>query len=136
MKHCPKCSSSRVRRGYAHDPLIVRMFGIRELLCDACNLRFRGFVFPGTLPHSNRHRRREDSQEIPKEISKSGSTKTVGRVHEAKRCPKCESEKTHRSHRQGLTEHLTSVASIYPYRCDECNHRFLAKRRKIGRAHV
>ena len=137
MRHCPKCNSSRVRRGYAHDPIVVRLFGFRELLCDSCNLRFRGFVFPGTLPRSNRNRRKEDKREGQNgnqektQLSRqnSGGTKTPAQVHESKCCPSCDSEKTHRSHRQGITERLASILNIYPYRCDECNNRFLARRK-------
>ena len=137
MKRCPKCNSTRVRRGYAHDPLIVRLVGFRELLCDSCNLRFRGFVIPGTLPRSNRNKRKEEKQARPQAVQKeaqqtsykSGSTGPLATAQESRRCPRCESEMTHRSHRQGITERLASTLSIYPYRCDECNNRFLARRR-------
>lgn len=54
---CPKCGSSRVRRGYKRTPLLMRMFGIYHLLCDHCNLLFRGFVVPGTLHRRKKHRR-------------------------------------------------------------------------------
>jgi predicted Zn-ribbon and HTH transcriptional regulator len=137
MRRCPKCRSSRVRRGYAHDPLIVRLVGFRELLCDSCNLRFRGFVIPGTLPHSNRNRKKEDKptrqqatkEEAQQTSSKPGRTGTLDPEQDAKQCPRCESDMIHRSHRQGITERLASALSIYPYRCDNCNNRFLARRR-------
>ena len=46
---CPKCRSSRIRRGYKPTPRLLRVFGIYNLLCDHCNLLFRGFALPGTL---------------------------------------------------------------------------------------
>jgi hypothetical protein len=139
MKRCPKCNSSRVRRGYAHDPLLIRLVGYRELLCDACNLRFRGFVIPGTLAHSKRTKRKEEKREAPPDSPKAGGpdsrkqgTKTLVREHESKECPSCQSENTHRSHRQGALERAASVAGIYPFRCDDCGNRFLARRRRIS----
>ena len=49
-QRCPKCKSSRIRRGYKPTPLLLRMFGIYNLLCDDCNLLFKGFAVPGTVP--------------------------------------------------------------------------------------
>ena len=43
-------------------------------------------------------------------------------------CPKCKTDRAHRSHRKGLTEHVASVLAYYPYRCKECKHRFLLNR--------
>ncbi len=61
---CPKCGSSRVRRGYETPALPLRMVGVQSLLCDSCNLCFRGFAIPGTVPtHSKRKYRRELSPE-------------------------------------------------------------------------
>src|SRR6185295_15711485 len=131
MKHCPKCGSSRVRRGYAHDPLLIRMLGFRELLCDSCNLRFRGFVIPGTLPRSGHHRKKAEP-EIPKtQTKREGDSKSASsRTHsERKTCPTCSGQSTHRSHRRGLVENLASLVKFYPYRCDDCNNRFLGKRK-------
>src|SRR6267378_8357392 len=116
MKHCPKCGSSRIRRGYAHDPLIIRMLGFRELLCDSCNLRFRGFVIPGTLPRSNRQTKNQESAGPGVERTPSSKSQS-----ESKRCPNCGSEDTHRSHRRGVVENIVSTIGIYPYRCDDCN---------------
>jgi hypothetical protein len=140
MKRCPKCNSSRVRRGYAHDPLFIRLMGYRELLCDSCNLRFRGFVIPGTLPRSTRTKGKGEKRQEPADThqtaehgnQKKGRTETFVRIHEFKACPSCQSENTHRSHRQGALERAASLAGIYPYRCDECGSRFLAKRRRVS----
>jgi len=61
-QRCPKCKSSRLRRGYKPSPLILRMFGIYNLLCDDCNLLFRGFAVPGTVP---RHGAKKKKQPVP-----------------------------------------------------------------------
>ncbi len=51
-----------MRRGYKDTPLLLRMIGVYNLLCDNCNLLFRGFALPGTVPargtHRHHHRRR------------------------------------------------------------------------------
>lgn len=57
-QRCPKCRSRRVRRGYTDTPLLLRLVGIYSLLCDNCNLLFKGFAVPGTVPaHGSRRRR-------------------------------------------------------------------------------
>jgi len=105
------------------------MVGVRELLCDGCNLRFRGFVLPGTLPRSGRHRY-PPKKEKPARVEKSAEPAPATRPRsEPKRCQNCGSESTHRSHRRGIIENLASVLRIYPYRCDNCNKRFLGRRR-------
>src|ERR1019366_6758644 len=43
-------------------------------------------------------------------------------------CPKCNTDRAHRSHRTGLTEHVFSIAGYHPYRCRQCSHRFLSLR--------
>lgn len=59
---CPKCKSSRIRRGYRPTPLVLRMFGIYNLLCDHCNLLFKGFAIPGTVPkHSSKKKKQQVS---------------------------------------------------------------------------
>ena len=129
MKHCPKCASSRIRRGYAHDPFLIRMLGFRELLCDSCNLRFRGFVLPGTLPRSNRHKKMATADRTSVKAESNRATETKPHS-EKKQCPSCSGQSTHRSHRRGLIENLASFASFYPYRCDDCNNRFLGRRKR------
>jgi len=54
-QRCPKCRSSRIRKGYKPTPLILRAVGIHYLLCNHCNLLFTGFAVPGTV---NRPRKR------------------------------------------------------------------------------
>jgi hypothetical protein len=56
-QRCPKCRSRRLRRGYTDTPLLLRMIGVYSLLCDNCNLLFKGFAVPGTVPvHGSRRR--------------------------------------------------------------------------------
>jgi hypothetical protein len=42
--HCPRCKSVRIQLGFQDAPLLRRLIGIRELLCNNCNLEFRGFL--------------------------------------------------------------------------------------------
>ena len=57
-QRCPKCRSSRIRRGYKPTAWLLRMFGYYSLLCDDCNLLFRGFAVPGTVPrHAGRKKK-------------------------------------------------------------------------------
>lgn len=51
---CPKCRSSRIRKGYKPTPLLFRLVGIHYLLCNHCNLLFTGFAVPGTVGRSGR----------------------------------------------------------------------------------
>ena len=60
-QRCPKCKSSRIRRGYQQPPLILRLVGIYQLLCDNCNLLFRGFAVPGTVGTRTKKRKRRGS---------------------------------------------------------------------------
>ncbi len=48
-QRCPKCRSSRIRKGYKPTPLLYRVVGIHHLLCNHCNLLFTGFAVPWTL---------------------------------------------------------------------------------------
>jgi hypothetical protein len=40
-------------------------------------------------------------------------------------CPKCKTDRAHRSHRVGLTEHLVSIVGFFPYNCRDCHTRSL-----------
>ena len=46
-----------MRRGYTDTPLLLRLIGVYNLLCDNCNLLFRGFAVPGTVPARGTRRR-------------------------------------------------------------------------------
>lgn len=43
MVTCPSCGSSRIRNDYKPAPIVLRVIGIRALLCDNCNFQFRAF---------------------------------------------------------------------------------------------
>ncbi len=69
-QRCPKCRSSRIRRGYKPTPLLLRLVGIHHLLCNHCNLLFTGFAVPGTLGKpGRRHETRSDSHRGKEESS-------------------------------------------------------------------
>jgi hypothetical protein len=53
-QRCPKCRSSRIRKGYKPTPLLFRLVGIHYLLCNHCNLLFTGFAVPGTVGRPSR----------------------------------------------------------------------------------
>jgi|GEM_PF-1375959 len=63
LLHCPKCRSSRVRQGYSKSHFLLRLIGYNDLLCDGCNLNYRAFTIPGTVPESTRSRKRHHRQE-------------------------------------------------------------------------
>ena len=43
-----------------------------------------------------------------------------------RRCPQCQSNKVHRSHRRGIVEKcLLPLVLLRPLRCDECDYRYL-----------
>lgn len=56
---CPKCHSSRIRKGYKPTPWIFRLVGIHYLLCNHCNLLFTGFAVPGSVGKSGRKGRKQ-----------------------------------------------------------------------------
>lgn len=62
-QRCPKCRSSRIRRGYRNTPLLLPMIGVYSLLCDNCNLLFTGFAVPGTVPPRGSRRRKHRAPE-------------------------------------------------------------------------
>ncbi len=64
-QRCPKCRSSRIRKGYKPTPLILRVVGIHYLLCNHCNLLFTGFAVPGTVNRSGKksHKKARVEQE-------------------------------------------------------------------------
>lgn len=43
-------------------------------------------------------------------------------------CPKCKSDKAHRSHKKGAVDFLNSLVQRIPYRCHDCKLRFYAFR--------
>jgi hypothetical protein len=62
---CPRCQSTRIQRGYDDAPMLFRLGGRRELLCNNCGLEFQSFGWsakfkrvPGKRDESNPSRRR------------------------------------------------------------------------------
>jgi hypothetical protein len=43
MVVCPSCGSTRIRNDYKPAPFVLRVIGVRALLCDYCNRQFRAF---------------------------------------------------------------------------------------------
>ncbi|MBC7901152.1 MAG: hypothetical protein H7070_13995 [Saprospiraceae bacterium] len=62
---CPKCRSTRIRRGYRPTRLWSKILFRYYLLCDSCNLEFKGFAVPGTV--NVKSQRRPQKKEIPLE---------------------------------------------------------------------
>ena len=52
---CPKCRSNRIRPGYRPTPYWSRVLFRYNLLCDSCNLEFKGFAVPGTVEARRRN---------------------------------------------------------------------------------
>lgn len=46
---CPKCGSKRVRQGYRHTSIFLKLIFRYHLLCNNCNWEFVGFAIPGTV---------------------------------------------------------------------------------------
>lgn len=63
--------------------------------------------------------------------TRQGDTRTG--EHLGLHCPQCGTHFVRRSHRQGITERLWSLVSVYPFRCQVCAHRFQARQSR-GRA--
>ena len=129
MLRCPKCASKRIRRGYGQPPLYLRLLGIRELLCNECNLIFRAFVLPGMMPKSSRGKQARRKQKVKSGKTEAGLGHSDGPKIEnsspsARRCPNCNSDKVHRAHRRNMRERLLSKAAIFPYRCGRCSYKF------------
>ena len=148
MQICPRCGSTRVRHGYGRERFGLRLIGVRELLCNQCNLSFTRFVLPGMMPKSShrskKHRGHEakDATTPPSEQStapaseqstaplsaQSKEKRHRPRNTHSKRCPRCDGKNVHRSSRRGIREHAMSIFSLYPYRCHDCDKRFYVRR--------
>ena len=156
MQICPRCGSTRVRHGYGRERFGLRLIGVRELLCNQCNLSFTRFVLPGMMPKSSHHskkRRNHEAKDVTLPASEQStapaseqsnppvspqSTAPVSAQSSAKRhrqrnrrskqCPRCDGKNVHRSSRRGIREHAISIFSLYPYRCHDCDKRFYVRR--------
>ena len=64
---CPRCNSSRIRRGYRPTPIWSKLMFRYNLLCDGCNWEFTGFAVPGTVtnkPNRKTKKRKKTEEEI------------------------------------------------------------------------
>jgi hypothetical protein len=43
-------------------------------------------------------------------------------------CPKCKTDRAHRSHRDGWKDYVVSFFQYYPHRCGQCGVRFFQRR--------
>ena len=72
----------------------------------------------------------EDSQHV--RPTPMDGTRTGENV--ALHCPQCGTHFVRRSHRQGVKERFLSLASVYPFRCQVCGHRFKALQSRVRSA--
>jgi len=156
MQICPRCGSTRVRHGYGRERFGLRLIGVRELLCNQCNLSFTRFVLPGMMPkssHRSKKRRNHEAKDVTPPANAQStapaseqsnppispqstapvSAQSSGKRHRqrnrrSKQCPRCDGKNVHRSSRRGIREHAISIFSLYPYRCHDCDKRFYVRR--------
>lgn len=68
VQSCPKCGSGRVRRGYQRASIFLRVIGIDYLLCNNCNLQFKGYsLFIESVGARRRRNEARDADERFKE---------------------------------------------------------------------
>ncbi len=80
MLVCRSCGSSRIRNGYQPPPLLLRLFFIRTLLCDSCNLQFQAFcVRP---PSNSRSKKKRQSRQKPESFSPVSSSVDLNRLNQ------------------------------------------------------
>ncbi len=65
IQRCPRCGSSRIRRGYRRTPWWNAIFGRYNLLCNSCNWEFVGLAIPGTV--SDQHSRKKKKRTVEQE---------------------------------------------------------------------
>jgi len=148
MQICPRCGSTRVRHGYGRERFGLRLIGVRELLCNHCNLSFTRFVLPGMMPKSSHRSKKRGNHEAKDPTAPASAQSTApdstqstapasaqssGKRHRpktrrSKQCPRCDGKNVHRSSRRGIREHAISIFSLYPYRCHDCDKRFYVRR--------
>jgi hypothetical protein len=65
------------------------------------------------------------------DVSRGSRTMWHRRIDSAPlQCPVCHGTHIRRSRRRGLLEWLASLVGRYPFRCEDCNHRFKRFRRR------
>lgn len=135
MAVCPSCGSSRVRSGYKPVPLPLRLFGIRELLCDSCNYLYRAFSpLPPKKPHRHHHQRKTDvfaaggsvdlhTLKLPPPVDPAANAHARSR-HAAHICPQCGSDNTKRRRRRVWERIVFALSDKRAYICHDCDASF------------
>ena len=81
---CPKCNSSRVRRGYRPTPFFLKCVFRFNLLCDTCNWEFVGFAVPGTLSSKpNKKKKKTISEKVAEDAgapAEKAEGKSIGKT--------------------------------------------------------
>jgi hypothetical protein len=86
---CPRCDSRRIQRDYDNASALVRLAGVRKLLCNNCGHVFHGFDPLGKLrrtpakrdkQYPNRRLSPRYTAHLPTEISLIEETSTKGKV--------------------------------------------------------
>lgn len=80
IQRCPRCGSSRIRRGYRYTPWWQAIFGRYNLLCNSCNWEFVGLAIPGTV--HDQHSRKRKKQIVEQEQIQSPTAQEVERFAE------------------------------------------------------
>lgn len=57
---CPKCGSQNVRQGYRPTHILFKLAFRYNLLCNNCNLEFKGFAIPGTVSRKTKKKPKSD----------------------------------------------------------------------------
>jgi ribosomal protein L37AE/L43A len=78
-QRCPKCHSSRIRRGYRPTPIWSKMIFRYNLLCDGCNWEFTGFAVPGTVEKktNRKTKKRKKGEEINNDFDADSAVEQV-----------------------------------------------------------
>lgn len=63
-QRCPRCNSTRIRRGYRPTPIWSKILFRYSLLCDGCNWEFKGFAVPGTVSTKSNKRKKKREPKI------------------------------------------------------------------------
>src|SRR5947207_10613633 len=93
MQICPRCGSTRVRHGYGRERFGLRLIGVRELLCNHCNLSFTRFVLPGMMPKSS-HRGKKRGNHEAKDATEPASEQSTAPVSAQSTAPVSEQSTT------------------------------------------
>jgi len=79
---CPKCFSSRVRRGYRPTPLWSKILFRYNLLCDNCNWEFKGFAVPGTVSSKpTKNPKKKSANKTNDSLVDTNSNNTINKLH-------------------------------------------------------